>query len=145
MSMAESAREAADEIADKRIATLEKAGATFKKIATELCAIAFSSIDDYMSVAEGGEISAIPFDKIKKRKLKAVESVEENTKITESDDGSRIFKDSKIKYKLYNKMDALKYLCKLRGDEPNEKIDMNITGNLSDRLRDARERTKKRS
>ena len=111
---------AADIIEKENKAILNKL-APFKKIAEHLSVIAFSTIDDYMSVAEGGEITAIPFDNIVKKKLRAIESVEENTKITESNDGSRIYKDSKIKYKLYNKLDALKYLVKLRGDEPAEK------------------------
>ena len=111
---------AADIIEKENKAILNKL-APFKKIIEHLSAIGFSSIDDYMSVADGGEITAIPFDNIVKKKLRAIESVEENTKITESDDGSHIYKDSKIKYKLYNKLDAIKYLVKLRGDEPAEK------------------------
>jgi hypothetical protein len=117
---AEGANLAAEIIAKENQAILNKL-APFKKIAEHLSTVAFSSIDDYMSVAEGGEISAIPFDSIKKKKLRAIKKVKENTKITESDDGTRIYKDSRIEYELYDKLDALKYLVKLRRDEPAEK------------------------
>lgn len=104
-------------IVNCRVAAIEKAGGTFAKIARELCSIAFSDEADYVTVAEGGEIQAIPLQNISKRKRAAIQAIEEHTKITESSDGSRIFKDSRIKYRLYDKLDALKYLCKLRGDE----------------------------
>lgn len=116
------AAEAAESVRKEHDAILDNL-APFKKIAQHLSSIAFSSIDDYMSVAEGGEIQAIPFDNIKKKKLTAIRKVKEQTKITESDDGTRLYKDSRIEYELYDKLDALKYLVKLRGDEPAEKLE----------------------
>lgn len=113
----EAAREVGAEIISDRVAAIEKAGGTFPRIARELCSIAFSDIADYVTVAEGGELSAIPLQTISPRKRKAIRKIKENTKITESSDGTRLFKDSRVEYELYDKLDALKYLCRLRGDE----------------------------
>ncbi len=117
-SLADSAIQAAEDIAKTRLAALESAGAHFQKIAKEICIIAFSDIRDYVSVAEGGEIQAIPLNQMVRKKSKAIKKIKEHTQIKESADGQSIFKDSRIEYELYDKMDALKYLCKLRGDEP---------------------------
>ncbi|MDD5244080.1 MAG: terminase small subunit [Syntrophorhabdaceae bacterium] len=100
---------------------IEDQGITDIKIIKEFAAIAFSNIKDYVSISEGGEVQAICLDKISKRKSAAVKKVKEHTTIKESSDGTSIFKDSRIEYELYDKMDALKYLCKLRGDEPAQK------------------------
>lgn len=119
--------QASQDVARARILTLEKSGATFKRIADELSAIAFSRIDDYMTVAPGGEITAIPFDEIKgkrggKRKMAALKKVKEHSRITESADGEKIWKDSRIEFELYDKLEALQYLCRLRGDEPAKEL-----------------------
>lgn len=111
---------AADIIEKENKAILNKL-APFKKIIEHLSAIGFSSIDNYMSVAEGGEITAIPFDTIKKKKLLAIKKVKEKTTIAESKDGETIYKNSQVEYELYDKQSALQYLMKLRGDEPAEK------------------------
>jgi hypothetical protein len=111
---------AADIIEKENKAILNKL-APFKKIVEHLSAIGFSSIDNYMSVAEGGEITAIPFDTIKKKKLLAIKKVKEKTTIAESKDGETIYKNSQVEYELYDKQSALQYLMKLRGDEPAEK------------------------
>jgi len=114
---AEGAIQAADIIEKENKAILNKL-APFKKIVEHLAAIGFSSIDDYMSVTEGGEISAIAFDTIKKKKLLAIKKVKEKTTISESKDGEIIYKNSQIEYELYDKPSTLQYLMKLRGDEP---------------------------
>ena len=120
-SLSESAIQAAGDVAVTRLSALESAGAHFKKIARELCTIAFSDIRDYIKIAEGGEIQAIPLDQIVRRKSRAIKKIKEHTQIKESNDGTSIFKDSRIEYELYDKLDALKYLCKLRGDEPAQR------------------------
>ena len=120
---AKAAKEAAEDVATARLSALEAAGATFKKIAAEFCSTAFSRIDDFVTVAEGGEIQAIPFNHIKRKKLAAIKKVREKSVITESKDGAQVYKTSQVEYELYDKMDALKYLCKLRGDEPAEKME----------------------
>ena len=115
-----------DEIVSRRLEILEKAGATLKKIAQELASIAFARIDDFVTVSEGGEIQAVPLDKIPRKKLAAVKKIKEHTRITESSDGEKIYKDSHVEYELWDKLDALKYLVKLRGDEPA--IKQEVTG-----------------
>jgi hypothetical protein len=114
------AEESVDKIQKENKAILNKL-APFKKIVEHLAAIGFSSIDDYMSVTEGGEITAIAFDDIKKKKLLAIKKVKEKTTISESKDGEVIYKNSQIEYELYDKPGSLQYLIKLRGDEPAEK------------------------
>jgi hypothetical protein len=119
--MTEEARaglESRDELFSECRVAIEAAGGTLKKIAKELVTIAFSNIQDYIKVAEGGEVQAISFDVVKKSKAKAIKKIRETTKISESKDGETTFKDSKLEFELYDKLDALKYLCKLRGDEP---------------------------
>jgi hypothetical protein len=83
-----------------------------------------------MSVAEGGEITAIPFDTIQKKKLLAIKKVKEKTTIAESKDGETIYKNSQIEYELYDKQSTLQYLMKLRGDEPAEKQEMTNTDQI---------------
>jgi hypothetical protein len=127
----EAALEARKTIDEERKLVLEKNGATFPKLIKELCLIAFSDIRDYVTIDEGGAIQAIPLEYIKKTKSKAIKKVKEHTTIKEAKDGSEVWKDSRIEYELYDKLDALKYLCKLWGDEPAQKIDANTTGTLN--------------
>jgi hypothetical protein len=122
---------AADIVVAERIKTIEKAGGTLKRIAEELCSVAFSRIDDYLTVAEGGEICANTFEEIKaqkggKRKLAAIKKVKEHTRITESKDGEQMFKTSTVEFELYDKLDALWRLVELRGDEPAKNVQ--VTG-----------------
>lgn len=112
------------EMQKEKLKVIETAGGTLKKIAEELCHIAFSNIKDYIEIAEGGEVQALPFDKIKNGKSKAVKKIKEHTRITEAEDGSRLYKDSTLEYELYDKVSALKELAKLRGDYPAEKRDI---------------------
>ena len=118
---AEQAKAGGQAIVNCRVLAIEKAGGTITRIARELCGIAFSDMADYMTVADGGEMAAVPLHGISKKKRSAIRKIRENTRITESSDGARIFKDSKVEYELYDKMEALKYLCKLRGDEIDKK------------------------
>lgn len=129
---AEQAREAGREIVNCRVAAIEKAGGTFAKIARELTAIAFSDIADYVTVAEGGEVQAIPSTEIPERKRKAIKKIREKRRIlnTPGDKGDVIL-DQSTEYELYDKLDALKYLCKLRGDEV-QKSETAFTMNFTD-------------
>ncbi|OPY91886.1 MAG: hypothetical protein A4E73_01690 [Syntrophaceae bacterium PtaU1.Bin231] len=117
------------EIVNCRVAAIEKAGGTFPKIARELAAIAFSDIADYVTVAEGGKVQAIPSNGIPKKKRKAIKKIREKRRIlnTPGDKGDVIL-DQATEYELYDKLDALKYLCRLRGDEVQKvQHDGNIT------------------
>ena len=114
-----------DEIKDKASSTalsrvrkiFDDSGLTLERIARELSTIALSRIDDYVTVAQGGEIQAIPFDQIPKDRIPAIRKLKERTRITESADGKSLTKDSRLEYELWDKLDALRYAAKLRGDE----------------------------
>jgi hypothetical protein len=121
---AKAALEARRQIDEERLKVLKASGVTFKKVVNELAAVAFANIQDFVKVAEGGEIQGIAFDTIPKKKLKAVKKIKEYTRITESADGEKIWKDSRIEYKLYDKVDVLKYLVKLLGEEPADKHEL---------------------
>jgi hypothetical protein len=123
---AEVGRMVADHLAEKRLVLLEKAGITFERISHELAAMAFSNIEDYVEVAEGGEVQAIPLSDVGTDKLKAVKKIREKTNIAESKDGETIFKRSELEYELYDKADALKYCVKLLGEEPAEQINHSV-------------------
>ena len=131
---AEDARTIGQDIINCRVAAIEKAGGTLPKIARELTAIAFSDIANYVTVAEGGELQPVELQTIPVKKRKAIKKIKENTRITESKDGA-VFKDSRVEYELYDKLDALKYLCRLRGDEV-QKIDH--TGTIGLELKNAK-------
>lgn len=128
---AEAKRETGEAIVNCRVAAIEKAGGTFAKIARELTAIAFSDIADYVTVAEGGEVQAIPSSDIPKKKRKAIKKIREKRRIlnTPGDKGDVVL-DQSTEYELYDKLDALKYLCKLRGDEV-AKSETSVTLNLN--------------
>lgn len=121
---AKAALDARRQIDEERLKTLKGAGVTFKKVVNELAAVAFANIQDFVTVAEGGEIQAIALDAISKKKLKAVKEIREHTRITESADGEKIWKDSRLEYKLYDKVDVLKYLTKLLGEEPADRHEL---------------------
>jgi hypothetical protein len=107
---------------------LEAAGATFDRIAAELCAIAFSRIDNYLSVGEGGAIQAKTFEQIKRQpggatSLAAIRKIKEHSRITRSKDGETIYTESRIEYELYDKQAALWRLIELRGDKPADTVE----------------------
>lgn len=113
----------ADSIATRRLAELEKAGAKFPRLIRELVSIAFSDIADYVEVSEDGSLIATATASIKPAKRKAIKKIKEHTRITESADGEKIWKDSRIEYELYDKLSAITTLLKLRNDFPAEKIE----------------------
>jgi len=124
----------------RRAKTIERAGGTFRAIVEELCAIAFSRIDDYVTISEEGRISGKTFEEIKAqagggRKLAAVKKVKEHTRTTESADGKEIFRDSRVEYELYDKMDALWRLVELKGEKPVERKDVTHGGTISIRIK----------
>jgi len=122
---AKAALEARRQIDEERLKALKGAGVTFRKVANELAAVAFANIQDFVTVAEGGEIQGIEFDKIPKKKLKAVKEIREYTRITESAvwrEGLEGFPGSNTSY--YDKVDVLKYLVKLLGEEPADKHEL---------------------
>lgn len=137
---------AADEIEGQRIRAFKNNGVSVNKLIRELGLIAFSDMRDYVEIAEGGEVQAIPLDAIKKEKSRAIKKVRDRTKISESADGERLFKESTLEYELYDKLDSLKYLCALIGAEPAKRVSnpdgSNLMEPLADAIRAARTRAK---
>ena len=114
---------------DSVSAAFKKAKVSIDKIVRELSIIGFSDITRYVHVDDGGALQAIPLESISPRvATRAVKKVRETTKITESDDGTRIFKESKIEYELYDKPGALKQLLELGDFMPSEKQELNHRG-----------------
>lgn len=108
---------------------MEKAGFSILKLAKELKIIAFSDIADHCTIDEGGALQMKSLQEIGK-KSKAIKKVKENTKITESKDGERLFKDSRVEYELYDKLDAIKLAASLMGMEAPQKVLVDIEGSL---------------
>jgi hypothetical protein len=109
--------------------TMEKAGFSILKLAKELKIIAFSDIADHCTIDEGGALQMLSLQEIGK-KSKAIKKVKETTKITESKDGEKIFKDSKLKYELYDKLDAIKLAASWMGMEAPQRVSVDIEGSL---------------
>ncbi|MDD5008353.1 MAG: hypothetical protein PHC68_08105 [Syntrophorhabdaceae bacterium] len=108
---------------------MEKAGFSVLKLAKELRLIAFSDIKDHCTIDDGGALQMIPLADIGK-KSRAIKKVKENTKITESKDGEKLFKDSRVEYELYDKLEAIKLAASLMGMEAPQKHELDLTGSL---------------
>lgn len=115
------AREAGESISRQRALAFDKVGLTLDRIAQEIAAIALSRIDDYVTVGEEGVIQAISFDKIDPSKIPAIRKIKQNTSEIKGD-----ILNSRVEFELYDKMEALKYATKVRGDEVNK---LDITDN----------------
>ena len=115
------AREAGESISRQRALAFDKVGLTLERIAQELATIALSRIDDYVSVGEGGKIEGIAFDKIDPAKIPAIKKIKQHTGEIKGD-----IINSRVEFELHDKMEALRYACKVRGDEVNK---LDITDN----------------
>ena len=82
----------------------------------ELWIIGNSDIKNYMTIDDGGFIVAKTFDEMPKDSSRALEAIEENRTVRESADGkeSNII-NSKIKFKLHSKLEALKLIGQYLG------------------------------
>lgn len=121
--------QAADAAISETRRMMEKAGFSVLKLAKELKIIAFSDIADHCTIDEGGALQMKPLHELGK-KSRAVKKVKENTKITESKDGEKLFKDSRVEYELYDKLDAIKLAASLMGMEAPQKHEVDIGGSL---------------
>ncbi len=83
---------------------LVSAGATPKKIAALFYSIAFSDIANYIHIDEGGAIHAIPLKQTSKKKRFAIKKVKNHTTIKETKEGNQVWKDSRLEYELYDKL-----------------------------------------
>lgn len=70
---------------------------------------------NYMTVNEGGELQAIPFDQLPKGATKLISKIKEKSRITENADGSRTYKDSQLEYEIPDKVKLLEILFKHYG------------------------------
>lgn len=122
--------EAADRAISETRREMEAAGFSLLRLAQELQIIAFSDIKNHVVIAEGGEIQAIRLEDMGEHS-RAVKKIEENTKITESKDGAVLMKDSRVKYELYDKLDALKFAAALMGMVQPQKHEVDVKGPLN--------------
>lgn len=113
-----------DDVIAERRRQLKAAGVTIPKLFKELSLIAFSDQQDYLEIAEGGEIRAIPFDRMGKyygiNKSRAIRKIREKRRILSTPEQDTIL-DATLEYELYDKESALRYLCKLAELEPAQK------------------------
>ena len=92
----------------------------------ELAKLAFSNIQDYLTVDEDGEVYLKNFDDIDTEKLAAIESIKVNT--TRNKDDSREY--TTTQFKLHSKLNALEQLGKHLGIYDKDK-NLNINLGLS--------------
>ena len=107
----------------------EKAGFTERRIAVELALIAYQDPANHAEIAEGGELRFKTF-KEQGRKRRAIKSIEESTVITESKDGERLYKTSKVKWTMHDKLEALGMAVDVIGIKKPAKIDVNHSGSI---------------
>jgi phage terminase small subunit len=91
----------------------------------ELWIIGRSNIENYIKIDEGGLIIAKTFEEMPPDASRALEAIEENRTIKESADGSESnILNSKIKFKLHSKIDALKLIGQHLGFLKDPKIEI---------------------
>lgn len=78
------------------------------KVIAELAKVAFSNIQDYLTVCEDGEVFLKNFDDIEREKLAVVEYIKTST--TKNKDDSREY--TTTQFKLHSKLNALEQLGK---------------------------------
>ena len=99
---AEAGREASERLQEERLRAIEKAGGTFTRIAGELCAIAFCSIRNYLTVGPDGSVQLRDLDTVRPKKaLKAIRSINQ-TKKTYAQQGEPVV-DTKTGFQLWDK------------------------------------------
>ena len=117
-------------VMDELRLALEKAGITILGLCQELKTMAFSDIKDHMRIDEHGAIHALTFEDMGE-KTKAMKKIKEITKKTEAADGTVTFKDSRIEFELYDKLEAVKFCSQLRGMHVPQKHEVDIVGNMA--------------
>jgi phage terminase small subunit len=94
----------------------ERLEITLDKWLRELAVIGFSDLANYIEIYEGGLIIAKEFAEMPENSSRALESIEENRTIKESSDGSDSnIINSKIRFKMYDKLGALEKIGKHLG------------------------------
>lgn len=84
---------------------------TADNVVIELAKVAFSNLEDYMTVDENGEMHLKDFETIDRERLAAIESIKVN--MTKNKDGDREYVTTQ--FKLHSKLNALEQLGKHLG------------------------------
>jgi phage terminase small subunit len=91
----------------KRNARIEKSGDDVVRILWKMAEL---DLADYITVAEGGEVQAIAFDRLPEGASKLISKIKERRTITESKDGERLFEENNLEYELPEKTKCLEML-----------------------------------
>lgn len=83
-------------------------------IVRELNILAFSDIEDFVTIDEGGGITVKPINEIPEISRRCIESIQEDRVIRENPDGTKVTVHDKIKFKLHSKPKALEMLGKYK-------------------------------
>jgi phage terminase small subunit len=119
----------------KRADRVEKTGDDVVRLLWKMAGL---DLADYVSVVDGGEVQAIPFDQLPEGATKLISEIEEKSVIKESADGQTLTKFSNLKYKLPEKTKCLEMLGRHYGLF-NDKLKLEVD-NLPELIRSARER-----
>jgi phage terminase small subunit len=125
VSIQEEIAKAEHEIQNKIIITKEK-------ILKELALIGFSSIDEHLSIDDGGLVRAKTFEEMTPGAVKAIKKVKEKRVIRQAqDDSEDMILDSTFEFELYDKQTALVNMGKELGMF-RDKVDHKLTISLED-------------
>ena len=103
-----------------------------EKILKELAVIGFSSIDDYLTIGEGGLVQANTFEEMPIGSISAIKKVKEKRTIRQiQDDSEDMILDSTFEFELYDKPQALINMGKELGMF-REKVDHTVHLTLED-------------
>jgi ribosomal protein S13 len=95
----------------------KKLGITAEKRAKELKDMGFSDVRDYFKVTDEGDLRALPFEKIKNGKTKAIKRIRQTVTQSETEGVIKVHTE----YEFYDKLAVLKEISDLCGDRPAEK------------------------
>lgn len=96
-------------------------------VVTELAKVAFSNIQDFIEVLDGGEVMLKAFELIEREKLAAIESIKIST--TRNKDESREY--TTTQFKLHSKLNALEQLGRHLGIfAADKRHELNVSGEI---------------
>ena len=122
--------QAGEEAKCETLTSFRNNGFTDRKIAKELALIAFSDIQDYVTVDEGGSLQVLPLSDLKKHKSRAIKKIKEKATIKESNDGKSTVRYSSLEFELHDKLEAIKTAIDCMGIKKPAKYDVNIAGRV---------------
>ena len=117
----------------------QECGVTVQRIVEELAKIGFSNISDYID-GSNGNISFVDLDDLTREQAAAISEITIDTlKRQDKRTGDVSEETLRVKFKLHDKRAALVDLGKHLGMF-TEKVDLNVTGEIAERLMRARNR-----